>query len=257
MRQHRNIEVGGATLECTLYGSGTPVVLRANAGCSSSYFEDLARVLAAGGLQAICVNMRGTGESRGSLDGITVHDLAADVAGVLEALDCGPAHLVGHAFGNRIADRPSLVRSVTLLAAGGLIAPATPLGTHFRNATELKMNGSDCVTVLGARWLSPASDPKILAQVECWPAVFLAHLATGRGMALEEWWGAGTAPLLVIQGLDDTAAPPGNGHALREQFGERVRVIDLPCAGHFLLLEQPEAVTHAIAEFVGAGAVPR
>jgi hypothetical protein len=33
----------------------------------------------------------------------------------------------------------------------------------FRNATQVKMNGSDCVTVLGARWLSPASDPKILA----------------------------------------------------------------------------------------------
>ena len=122
MEQHRNIEVGGATLECTVYGSGTPVVLLANAGCSSAYFEDLARVLAAGGLQAISINMRGTGESRGSLEGTTVHDLAADVAGVLETMDCGPAHLVGHAFGNRIArclavDRPSLVRSVTLLAA--------------------------------------------------------------------------------------------------------------------------------------------
>src|SRR5471030_1692269 len=258
--RHQNIEVSGATLECTLYGSGTPVVLLANAGCSSGYFDDLARVLAAGGLQALCVNMRGTGESRGSLDGITVHDFAADVAGVLEALDCGPAHLVGHAFGNRVArclavDRPSLVRNVTLLAAGGLIGPATPLGTGFRNATEVKMNGSDCVTVLGARWLSPASDPKILAHVECWPAVFLAHLATSRNVPLEYWWSAGTAPLLVIQGLDDTAAPPENGHALREQFDERVRVVDLHHAGHFLLLEQPEAVARAVFEFL-KGSLP-
>ena len=262
MQQHRNIQVGGATLECTLCGSGTPVVLLANAGCSTGYFDDLARALAAGGLQTISVNMRGTGESRGSLDGTSLHDLAGDVAEVLEALDCGAAHLVGHAFGNRVArclaaDQPALVRSVTLLAAGGLIGPATPLGTNFRNATEIKMNGSDCVTVLGARWLSPASDPKVLAQVECWPAALVAHLATSRGVALEEWWGAGTAPLLVIQGLDDEIAPAGNGHALREQFGERVRVIDLPRAGHFLLLEQPEAVTRAVAAFVGAGAVSR
>jgi pimeloyl-ACP methyl ester carboxylesterase len=72
---------------------------------------------------------------------------------------------------------------------------------------------------------------------------------------LEDWWSAGTtAPLLVIQGLDDIAAPPGNGHALREQLGDRVRLIDLPRAGHFLLLEQPEAVTRAVAEFVGARA---
>lgn len=262
MKQHRNIEVGGATLECTIHGAGPPVVLLANAGCSTSYFDDLARVLAVAGFSAIAINMRGAGESRGPLDGITVHDLAADVAGVIEAVDCGPAHLVGHAFGNRIArclavDRPSLVRSVTLLAAGGLVAPSTPLGAHLGKATEVKMNGSDCVTVLGARWLSPASDPGILAQVECWPALFLAHLATGRGMPLEDWWGAGMAPLLVIQGLDDTAAPPGNGHALREQFGERVRLLDLPGAGHFMLLEQPEAVARAVTEFVGGGAGSR
>jgi pimeloyl-ACP methyl ester carboxylesterase len=52
-------------------------------------------------------------------------------------------HLVGHAFCNRIArclavDQPPLVRSVTLLAAGGLIGPSTPLGTAFRNATQAK-----------------------------------------------------------------------------------------------------------------------
>jgi len=46
LQQHRNIEVSGATLECTLYGPGTPVVLLANAGCSTGYLDDLARVLA-------------------------------------------------------------------------------------------------------------------------------------------------------------------------------------------------------------------
>src|SRR3954463_15923253 len=167
LQQHRSIDVGDATLECTLCGSGAPIVLLANAGCSTGYFDQLARTLVTIGFQTISINMRGVGGSRGSLDGATLHDLAADVAGVIEALDCGPAHLVGHAFGNRIArclavDQPSLVRSVTLLAAGGLIALSTPIGTHFRNATQAKMNGSDCVTVLGARWLSPASDPKIL-----------------------------------------------------------------------------------------------
>src|SRR5436853_3485043 len=40
-----------------------------------------------------------------------------------------------------------------------------PYTTLFRS---VKMNGSDCVTLLGARWLSPASDPKVLQQVECW-----------------------------------------------------------------------------------------
>jgi pimeloyl-ACP methyl ester carboxylesterase len=259
LQRHRTIEVGDAMLECTLCGSGTPVVLLANAGCSVGYYDHLARALTTGGFQTISINMRGVGGSLGSLDGATLHDLAGDVAGVIEAIGCGPVHLVGHAFGNRIArclavDQPPLVRSVTLLAAGGLIGSV--IDAFFRNATQAKMNGSDCVTVLGVRWLSPASDPKILELVECWPAIFLAHLATSRKVPLEDWWSGGNAPLLVIQGLDDVVAPPGNGHALREQWGERVRVVDLPRAGHFLLLEQPEAVVQAVSEFLGAGAAP-
>lgn len=75
-------------------------------------------------------------------------------------------------------------------------------------------------------------------------------------MPLEYWWSAGTAPLLVIQGLDDEAAPPENGNALREQLGERVRVVDLPHAGHFLLLEQPPAVARAVSELLGADNAP-
>lgn len=103
MQQHRTIEVGDATLECILCGPGAPVVLLANAGCSTGYLDHLARVLATGGLQTISINMRGVRGSRGPLDGTTLHDLAGDVAGVIKAVGCGPVHLVGHAFGNRIA----------------------------------------------------------------------------------------------------------------------------------------------------------
>ena len=101
MQQHRTIEVGDATLECTLCGLGAPVVLLANAGCSTGYFDRLARALVTGGFQTISINMRGVGSSCGSLNGATLHDLAGDVAGVIKAIGCGPAHLVGHAFGNR------------------------------------------------------------------------------------------------------------------------------------------------------------
>src|SRR5437764_14125749 len=103
MQQHRTIEIGDATLECALYGSGTPVVLLANAGCSTGYFDHLARALVTGGFQTISINMRGGGGSRGSLDNATPHDLAADAAGVSDAVDCAPAHRAGHASGSRVA----------------------------------------------------------------------------------------------------------------------------------------------------------
>jgi pimeloyl-ACP methyl ester carboxylesterase len=256
LRRTQIVEVSEARLECTLYGSGDTLVLLANGGCNTIYFDYFGQHLAATGLQIVAINMRGVGRSRGPLEDVTLHDLAADVAGVIEALECGPAHVLGHAFGNRIArclaaDYPTLVRSVILLAAGGLVAPPTPLGSAFRNAGDAKRGGMECVTVLGARWLSPASDPSVLEPVECWPMVHIAHLATSRPTRLDEWWTAGTAPLLVIQGLDDEAAPPANGHALRDQLGERVKQVDIPRAGHFLVLEQPDAVIAAVTNFIG------
>ena len=41
--------------------------------------------------------------STGRLDGITLHDLARDIAAVVETLCDGPVVVIGHAFGNRVA----------------------------------------------------------------------------------------------------------------------------------------------------------
>lgn len=252
MAQTQIIDVGEARLECTVNGSGDPLVVLANAGCSTGYLESFGERIT--GSQIIAINMRGVGDSRGPLDNATLRDLASDVAGVLEALQCGSAHILGHAFGNRIArclaaDRPALVRSAILVAAGGLIGPSTPLGSALKDAPPTKLTGPECVA-LGARWLSPASDPNILASVECWPQVHIAHLATSGRIQRDQWWTGGNAPLLVIQGLDDIAAPPGNGYALRDQLGERVQVVDIPRAGHFVIVEQPDPVFAAVTDFI-------
>ncbi|MBW2141964.1 MAG: alpha/beta fold hydrolase, partial [Deltaproteobacteria bacterium] len=87
--------------------------------------------MADAGYRAAAVNPRGAGESKGPLEGVTLHDLAADLAMVIEALDGAPAAVIGHAFGNRIArclatDRPDLVTCITLLAAGGKVPPDAP-----------------------------------------------------------------------------------------------------------------------------------
>ena len=56
--------------------------------------------------------------------------------------------------------------------------------------------------------------------------------------------------LLVVQGLDDRRAPPGSGLALRDQVGARVRLVEIPQAEHFLVLEQHQAVAEAIITFL-------
>src|SRR5262249_34284610 len=138
---------GAATIEFFSQGRGEPVVLLPGAGLGVAYLEPLAEALPRGGYRAVRINPRGAGHSTGSLD-VTYHDRAADVSCVVDALLLGPVHLIGHAFGNRIArtlaaERPDLVRSVTLLAAGGKV-PSAPqsgpaLSKIFTDAPEAEL----------------------------------------------------------------------------------------------------------------------
>lgn len=249
------IELDESVIECVIYGTGDTVILLPGAGEGASSFEGLAPVLADAGFRAVAINLRGAGESRGPLEGLTFHDFAADVAGVIEALQAAPTHVLGHAGGNRFArclaaDRPDLVRSVILVAAGGLVPPDTEalaaLQRHFRQ----EMTESDYMEAGNTGLISPSSDPDVMRQVKVWPSLITAFLAANEATPLEEWWEAGSAPLLVIQGMDDRIAPTENGHDLRDRLGQRARLVDIPNAGHWLHLEQPEAVAKAIISFL-------
>jgi pimeloyl-ACP methyl ester carboxylesterase len=257
MPSTRLITVGEAVLECVIDGTGETVVLLPAGSHHVSYLVPLAQQLAAAGFRAVAVNFRGVGASTGPLDGLALHHLAADVAGVIEALAAAPAHVVGHAFGNRVArclatDRPDLVRRVVLLAAGGLV-PADPEAR--RAAYRLRhesLTEAERLALRQAAYLSPASDPRLLAQVQSSPRWAAGDLTetVSQVTPVADWWEGGTAPILVVQGLDDRRAPPGNGWALRDQVGDRVRVVDIPRAGHFLVLEQPRAVAEAVTAFL-------
>ena len=55
---------------------------------------------------------------------------------------------------------------------------------------------------------------------------------------------------LVLQGMEDTVAPVENSEQLRQEYGERIMVVDVPKAGHALLPEQPELIAKAILGFL-------
>jgi len=68
----------------------------------------------------------------------------------------------------------------------------------------------------------------------------------------DEFWDAGSAPLLVLQGQDDRLAPPeDSGLRLRESFPERVELVMIPEAGHAFLPEQPERILRAMLAYFG------
>jgi pimeloyl-ACP methyl ester carboxylesterase len=248
--------VGDARIEFRVDGIGDAVVLIPAGGLDASYFEDLVHSLAGAGFRAVTVNPRGIGASKGPLEGLTLHTLAADVAGVIEALGAGPAHVLGHGFSNRVArclarDRPDLVRSVILLAGVGFFVADAEIVKALQAWFSPNATPADCLEATKRLVADPGAAERVLRQVKRWPAAAVAQRAADRATPQDDWIElASQVPSLVVQGLKDRVAPPQHGRAFREQLGSRVQVADIPDAGHMLFLEQPEPVADAVVSFL-------
>lgn len=219
----------------------TAVILLPSLGRGGADYEGLASALRDAGHDVLPYEPTVTGP--------TLHEIAASVAAVVESAGVGAVHVIGHAFGNRVArcfaaDRPDLVRSVTLLAAGGLVEPEPEvweaLGRCVSNPTPED---------LAFAFFAPGNDPS--GWLDGWSAERArAQSAAVRATPREDWWLAGTAPLLVIQGLSDRVAVPENGRRLVAEAGGRARLVEIEGAGHALLPEQPDAIAAAVLEFL-------
>jgi pimeloyl-ACP methyl ester carboxylesterase len=255
--EHRMVKVGDAELECFSHGTGQAIVLLPGGSLAVGYLADLAETLAAAGFHAVRVNPRGAGESTGPMEGLTLHDFATDVAGVIDELDLAPAFVLGHAYGNRIArtvaaDRPDVVRGVILIAAGGKVPP----GPEAQQAlvTLFTPTASEAEVLDAMTWMvgSPENASSVWERFkgDRAPATAAAQMAAAQSTPLGDWWSPpGDAPYLVIQGTKDAAAPAENGHLLKEELGDRVTLVDIPGAGHLQPLEAPQPIAEAIIAF--------
>ncbi len=229
-------------------------------GRPASDFNELAVLLNGAGYRTIGVDFAGVGESTGK--GITakpsLHDYAKDVSSVVTAVTGeggGRVHLIGHAFGNRVArtfasDYGALTGSVTLLAAGGYIEIPKELKRSILFCSLQFLPDSFREKKLRLAFFAPESTiPGYW--LDGW--YFTAGLPESRAALntpLDEWWGGGTAPILLLQGDSDVLAPPANAEKMKEEFGDRVTVVMIPGAGHAMLPEQPDAIGAAVISFL-------
>src|ERR1044072_4385056 len=103
-------------------GRGPLIVLLPSRGRDSEDYDEVAAGLAKEGFRVLRPQPRGMHASKGPLKDITLHDLARDVATVIEREKAGPAVIVGHAYGNWVArmtavDHPKMVQGIVLAAA--------------------------------------------------------------------------------------------------------------------------------------------
>ena len=252
------VKLADSTIEYFSQGQGEPIVLLPFGGLTVGYMEALSQDLADAGYRVVRINFRGSGKSTGSAEGVTLHTLAGDVAGVIQALKLGPTNVAGHAFGNRVArtlaaDHPELVHTVILFAAGGKVPP-TPHGEHALK-TIFDPASTDAEVLNDMKYMvgNPANIPMAWRIIRPCRAPQVAGI---EGMAmkntpLEDWWAPpGQMKYLVLQGTDDQIAPPKNGDLLKQEMGSRVTLVAFPGAGHLFLVTRSKETAAAVVSFL-------
>lgn len=238
------------SIEVHVSGQGPLVVMLPSMGRGATDFDRLADDVAAAGYRVACPEPRGVGASAVPDREETLATLASDVAAVISELDGGPAVVVGHAYGNRIArmtatNHPELVESLVLLACGGFIPVTDEMAAAMRAIFDPRNPPDVRLDAVGRAFFAPGNDASV------WADGWFAKLARAQEQAtvstpVGDWWAGGTAPMLAVQPAYDRLAVPANADALVEAVGARVEVVVIPDAGHALLPEQPEAVAQTV-----------
>jgi pimeloyl-ACP methyl ester carboxylesterase len=249
MRTREFVRYGEVAIEVIVEGRGPAIVLLPSLARDSEDYDVVAEGLAAQGYHVLRPQPRGIGRSTGPLSCISLHDLANDVARVIEALGEGRAVIVGHAYGNWVArmtavDHPALVRGVVIAAAAAKQYPPE-LSAAINVAGNPAMPEAERLDALRLAFFAPGNDPT--SWLDGWhPGVRESQRAAAAAVGQSDWWSAGIAPLLDLQAAHDPFKPPDKRHEMRDEFGDRVTVAVVPGASHALVPEQPKAVVEAL-----------
>jgi pimeloyl-ACP methyl ester carboxylesterase len=235
-------------------GIGPPVVLLPSLGRGAEDFDPMAARLAGAGLKVLRPQPRGIGASRGPLAEMDLHDCAADVAAVIETAGCGPAFVVGHAFGNRVArmlatDRPDLVRAISLVAANVGRAPSPPdVRAAIRASADPSLPDATRLEALRYAFFAPGNDPSVW--LRGWhPEVLAAQRIAGDRTSREADFAGGSAPILYLQPAHDPLAHGHHAQEYRALLGDRVTIVMIPQASHAAIVEQPEFISDALIAY--------
>jgi len=248
MVRYDNVEI-----EVIAEGKGPLLVLLPSRGRDSEDYAEVAADLAKAGFRVLRPQPRGMVGSKGPLKDISLHDLARDVAKVIEHENVGPAVIVGHAYGNWVArmtavDHPKLVRGVVLAAAAAKKYPPE-LSVLVTKSGDVSLPKQERLGYMQKAFFAPGHDPSVWLD-GWWPEASEGQRIAAAAVKQSDWWSAGNVPLLDLQAELDPFKPASARNELKDEFGDRVTIMVIANASHALLPEEPEAVTKAIAAWV-------
>jgi pimeloyl-ACP methyl ester carboxylesterase len=248
-----SLTVNGESLYYAESGTHGPtvVLVHGSGGDHTTWSPQLAGLSSAA--RIVALDLPGHGASGG--EGCdTVADYAATVRRFLTALGGGPVVLGGHSLGGAVSltlalDTPDLLRGLVLVGTGArlrvlpalfdILARDYPEAVAFMtdhawsaaSPGELKQRGRETVS---------ATHPSVTRGdfLACDSFDVIARLGEIR------------LPSLVVVGGEDRLTPPKYSDYLARSLADaKLEVIER--AGHFVSLEQPDAVNRAVRDFLG------
>lgn len=242
---------------------GQPLVLGGSLGTSVAMWQPQLAALAER-FRVIRYDHRGHGESPVPAGPYRIADLGRDVLALLDRLGIGRAHLGGLSLGGMVAmwvaaHAPDRVDRLVLLCTSARLGPPS---LWSQRVASVRDGGTEAIAdaVLG-RWFTPRFATQH-ADVVAWarrqltstPAAGYAGCCEAiRGMDLEPALASITAPTLVIAGAEDPATPPSHLQTIAAGI-PNARMATVPGAAHLANVEQPEAVTQLLLNFLTGGA---
>jgi len=218
-------------------------------------------------LFVVTFDCRGMGASERRDESYSLRDEVRDVAAVMDAAGLTSAHVYGRSRGGMLAQEFALSESARVRSL--ILSGTTDRGPESTGSTERVERAMHFTPDMSREQIFAAQDEAMASPGwrERDPAAFAYCLATDleapprrfavqhQQAAFADWTSHGrldaiTCPTLVLCGEDDGMVPPQNSRRLASAIrGAKLGLI--PQCGHLPMLEQPEAVTHAVFEFLG------
>jgi len=218
------------------------------------------------GYRCVAIDWRGQGESPAARDGYDMDSLTADAVALITRLGIGPVHWVGHSMGGFVGQRLAarhgdLLRSLTLLdTTADAEDPAAAREQELMALFQLLFGMRPILGKVKPLLFGPGflADPASAELVGEWLGRLsrsrragirkALHGAAGRAAVADEIARV-TLPVLVAVGADDRATPPEHARRIASIVGGAKLAI-VPDCGHSSTLEQPDAISGLLAEFL-------
>lgn len=275
----RKIDVNGLRMSVRVEGSGDPVLLLHGFPQSSRMWAPVAADLA-GDVRVIAPDLRGAGDTDAPSEGYESATLLADLVGLMDALHLDRVAVVAHDWSAVIAFELCLRHPARVSSLVAIAVPAPYIRMNPKLAVALAraiphlwFQWAIATPVIGPRLLSggrqrlvrwmtlpmPADDARAYAGVLRDPARARAASRLYRGLIIPAFINIlrGTyhgrvlrTRTLILFGGDD-ALIPRDALAVSPEDAPDTSIEFIPGGAHFLVDEQPEAVTRRIRDFLG------